>query len=393
MLRLTQFIVGLLLFIAAEVLRVYFIMPFPGSQTSNTIEIAYFLHQNIFYFRTIALLILIVPTVQFYIYGSATAKWYISIAIAIALYIFLMANYKMQADKMFFQPNMKLFTAGKETKIGDRQLVIGVTLNGESKAYPIEIIGYHHQIRDTLGNQPIMVTYCTVCRSGRVYKPIVNGKYENFRLVGMDHFNAMFEDATTGSWWRQANGEVVAGPLKGSKLEEVFSQQATLRSWLDAHPFSQVLAADTTFNDEYEALTNFDEGTTESALEKRDSSSWKDKSWIVGVRINNSARAYDWNDLLKQKVVNDTVGGQSILIAMENDSLTFHVWKSDTLKFSADSEGLSDFNTHSFWNWKGEAVSGPLTGKKLQAVQAYQEFWHSWKSFNSQTTKFNVSNN
>ena len=43
-----------------------------------------------------------------------------------------------------------------------------------------------------------MVTYCTVCRTGRVFSPIVEGQPETFRLVGMDHFNAMFEDEGTG---------------------------------------------------------------------------------------------------------------------------------------------------------------------------------------------------
>jgi hypothetical protein len=390
MLRLTQFVVGLLLWIAIEILRVYFIMPFPGSQRSETIELAYFLHQNIFYFRTIALLILAVPAIQFYIYGSATAKWYVSIAIAIALYIFLMTNYKLQADKMFYQPNQKVFTSSKDTKVRNDQLVIGVTIHGESKAYPVEIIGYHHQIRDTLGNEPIMVTYCTVCRSGRVYRPVVNGKTESFRLVGMDHFNAMFEDETTGSWWRQVNGEAIAGSLKGNRLEEIFSQQATLRSWLDEHPFSKVLAADTTFNEEYEALKNFDEGTMESGLEKRDSLSWKEKSWVIGVKLNGLSRAYDWNDMLKEKIVNDTLAGERILIAIESDSATFHVWKTDSLKFSNQRNQLSDLNTNSTWNWKGEAVSGALTGAKLKPVQAYQEFWHSWEFFNKQTTKFGV---
>jgi hypothetical protein len=55
-----------------------------------------------------------------------------------------------------------------------------------------------------------MVTYCTVCRTGRVYGPIINGKKETFRLVGMDHFNAMLEDATTKSWWQQATWDARA---------------------------------------------------------------------------------------------------------------------------------------------------------------------------------------
>ena len=79
-------------------------------------------------------------------------------------------------------------------------------------------IGYHHQVRDRVGGTDVLVTYCTVCRSGRVFSPLVDGTLERFRLVGMDRFNAMFEDESTGSWWRQATGAAVAGPRKGIQL-------------------------------------------------------------------------------------------------------------------------------------------------------------------------------
>ena len=92
---------------------------------------------------------------------------------------------------------------------------MGVLVNGEARAYPIQFLGYHHQVRDTIAGQPIIVTFCTVCRTGRVFSPFVDGAPETFRLAGMDHFNAMFEDATTGSWWRQATGEAIAGPRRG----------------------------------------------------------------------------------------------------------------------------------------------------------------------------------
>jgi hypothetical protein len=81
----------------------------------------------------------------------------------------------------------------------------------------------------------MMITYCTVCRTGSVYLPFVNGKYEQFRLVGMDHFNAMFEDQTTGSWWQQATGESITGKLKGNLLR-VSSEQVSLASWLRQYP-------------------------------------------------------------------------------------------------------------------------------------------------------------
>ena len=107
-----------------------------------------------------------------------------------------------------------------ENRVPLDRLVVGIEVKGEARAYPLMFIGYHHQVPDVAGGEPVLVTYCTVCRTGRVWSPMVNGKNEEFRLVGMDHFNAMFEDATTGSWWRQVNGEAITGKLKGTMLRE-----------------------------------------------------------------------------------------------------------------------------------------------------------------------------
>jgi hypothetical protein len=207
-------------------------MPFPGSQEDNVIELAYWLHQNILYLRLIGIAIIAYPT--FLIIKNSTQAIRITISVLLAFYVvvFYTFNYRFLADKMFLQAENKKFLNAENNKIDESQLVIGIESGNESKAYPIEIIGYHHQVKDTLSGQPIMVTYCTVCRTGRVYKPFVNGKHEDFRLVGMDHYNAMFEDKTTGSWWRQVSGEAIVGPLTGTMLDEFPSQQITLASGL-----------------------------------------------------------------------------------------------------------------------------------------------------------------
>ncbi len=77
----------------------------------------------------------------------------------------------------------------------------------------------------------------------------------------MDHFNAMFEDATTKSWWRQATGEAIAGPLTGSRLQEIPSHQASLSSWLRMHPNSTILQPDSNYKEDYNDLADFDKGT------------------------------------------------------------------------------------------------------------------------------------
>jgi hypothetical protein len=173
--------------------------------------------------------------------------------------------------------------------------VLAIHHNGETKAYPLRYIIYHHQVRDTIAGKPIMVTYCSVCRTGRVFDPQVNGHPENFRLVGMDHFNAMFEDETTKSWWMQATGEAVAGQLKGTSLVELESFQVTLYQYFQRYPFGKVMQPDNAFRTSYDTLGNYEWGNSKSVLTGTDSLSWKEKSWVVGVHHDGIDKDYDWN--------------------------------------------------------------------------------------------------
>ena len=213
------------------------------------------------------------------------------------LYIIYTFNFEMLADKMFKQPEKVTFKTQAENVLKDSSIVLGVEYNGEAKAYPMRFITYHHQVQDTIGGKPMIITYCSVCRTGRVFEPIVNNKYEKFRLVGMDHFNAMFEDATTKSWWRQVNGEAVVGPLKGEHLPEVESIQLSLKKWFELYPNGVVMQLDEASRDSYDSLGRFERGKSKGKFTWTDSLSWKDKSWVVGIQINNESKAYDWNQL------------------------------------------------------------------------------------------------
>jgi len=373
--------VGLVFLFALEILRVYFIMPFPGSQRHDTVGFAYFLDRNIIWLRLLGLALVIWPLLYYLSKGRVWLK--ITLVVILLLYggVFYLFNFKFLADKMFYQPKVKQF-AMDSTDRG--RLVIGVALQGEAKAYPIEIIGYHHQVRDTVGGQPVLVTYCTVCRTGRVYSPFVQGKYAAFRLVGMDHFNAMFEDAGTGSWWQQATGKAVAGPLKGQQLAEIPSFQMTLGDWMALHPNSVTLQPDPNFKRRYDSLKGYDEGTIKSSLERRDSGSWRFKSWVIGISAGGRSKVYDWNNLVRDRVIPDTIGKLHLLITIEPNNKTFYALSyNDSLSFQYDSSTntIRDINTGSTWQPSGSCTDGPLKGAQLQSVQAYQEFLHSWRTF------------
>jgi hypothetical protein len=384
------FFIGIFLLIGIEIASVFFIMPFPGSQRSETIEVAYFLHTYINFLRIVA--VLVVAFSAYYLIRQSKL-WLKSLVVVLVIFwlvVAFMFNFRFKADKMFYQPKSKVLVSVSENKIPAKQLVLGVALNGESKAYPIEIIGYHHQVRDTIGGQSVMVTYCTVCRTGRVFSPFVEGENAVFRLVGMDHFNAMFEDNKTGTWWRQVNGEAIIGPLKGRQLQEVPAEQMTLAAWINRYPETKILQEDSVFKEEYEHLALYDEGKKKGRLERKDSLSWMDKSWVIGIQIGMEPRAYDWIELLQKKVINDKIGATPLIVAVEQDSATFHVWqRPDSLLFSLNEINLLvDDKTSSKWDWDGKCVEGKLIGASLSHVQSYQEYWHSWKTFRPQTTQY-----
>ena len=388
-------ITGILLLFATEILRVYFIMPFPGSQHSNTIGLAYFIDRNRLILRLIGLLLVIVPLYSFLINGKIWSKALLSVVLIFYGIVFYFFNFRFEADKMFYQPKTKNFASVTANKMPSDRLVIGVVLNGEARAYPIQVIGYHHQVRDTIGNTPVMITYCTVCRTGRVFSPFVNGKAEDFRLVGMDHFNAMFEDARTKSWWQQATGVSIAGPLKNTQLPELPSSQSSLAEWVVEYPDTKILQPDTFFTKRYDDLADYDKGTIKGHLERRDSASWQPKSWVVGVRSGSSTKAYDWNELIDHPLIHDNIAGRPILLALSSDSATFRVWdrnvKGQVLQFEPAPDQrtmLRDSNTRSLWNYEGRCLTGTLQGQQLQSIQSYQEFWHSWSNFHPATSRY-----
>jgi hypothetical protein len=402
--------------LAVEVLRVYWIMPFPGSQVGETLGVAYALHRCIWLLRALLGATALWHATRLLAGGRWKSRVFVPLALALFALVAYQTNGPMSADVMFRQPGTLRIETAERATLDPQALVVGVALeptgsaSGQStgrpgpssqrlaRAYPIQFIGYHHQVRDTVAGRPIMVTYCTVCRTGRVFSPILDGVAEEFRLVGMDHWNAMFEDGTTGSWWRQATGEAVAGERKGKRLEEIPSAQMTWAAWKALHPESEVMEPDPAFADRYARMKGFAEGTNKSALTGRDPESWKEKSWVVGVLADRTAeaaaRAFDWNDLVKARVIQDRVGDRPIVLLLAADGESFQAFDARpapdaaplALEPTSEPDRFKDTATGASWSDTGLALTGPHAGVRLEALPAYQEFWHSWRTFHPTTT-------
>jgi hypothetical protein len=111
--------------------------------------------------------------------------------------------------------------------------------------------------------------------------------------------------------------------LKDYQLPEFFSTQTSLAKWLQLNPGSLIMQEDPVLKNDYDTTDKFATGKSNSKLTGRESLSWKDKSWVVGVKAGNEKKAYDWNQLKKQRIIHDKLGDKSIIVVLAQDDKSF----------------------------------------------------------------------
>ncbi|MGO1118469.1 DUF3179 domain-containing protein [Rhodovibrionaceae bacterium A322] len=107
--------------------------------------------------------------------------------------------------------------------------VIGLTVNGHSRAYPLRILTWHEIVNDTLGGVPVTVTYCPLCNAALVFDRRLGDQVLDFGTTGkLRNSDLVMYDRQTQSWWQQFLGRGIVGELTG---EELTLLPARLESW------------------------------------------------------------------------------------------------------------------------------------------------------------------
>jgi hypothetical protein len=371
MMKRFLFYFALFALIASEAYRMYLLSPMPGSQHSEMTDVSYFLWNYRWFIRMGLTVLLLI--------GLRTAferrKWIPVLSILFAGAVFYMVNFKMSADHMFYEPEKLEFTHADSSGLEDEALVLSVSSGGETHAYPIRYLAYHHKIHDVIGGQNVMISYCNVCRSALAFDPTIDGVTETFRLVGMDQFNAMIEDNSTGSWWQQATGECIAGERKGQQLFILDAQQMSVAEWKKMYPNGKIMRPDLAHFEEY-GDEKFEQGTSTSTLVGTDTTSWGEKSWVIGVERNGNYRAYDWRTLVRERIIRDTLGGENLMVTIDAENINYEV-----VVYSEESPTKID-GTDTVEN------IGYHPGTIVIPIAARQMFWHTWRTFYPATTKY-----
>lgn len=145
------------------------------------------------------------------------------------------------------------FTPASEVDwLGGREPVIVVEVDGESRAYPIQILMWHEIANDQIGSVPIAVTFCPLCNTAIVFDRRLDGTTYDFGTTGkLRESDLVMYDRQTESWWQQFSGEAVVGELAGKELEQIPARIASWDEFSREHPSAPVLNRDTGFERDY----------------------------------------------------------------------------------------------------------------------------------------------
>ncbi|MCZ6466486.1 MAG: DUF3179 domain-containing protein [Alphaproteobacteria bacterium] len=134
------------------------------------------------------------------------------------------------------------------TDLTDTEPVIGVTVNGEARAYPLGIITRHEIVNDTIGGVPVTVTYCPLCNSSIVFDRRVDGQVLDFGTTGkLRNSDLVMYDRQTESWWQQFSGQAIVGKMTGKTLKMLPSRQESFARFRARAPNGKVLVSNQPF--------------------------------------------------------------------------------------------------------------------------------------------------
>lgn len=302
------------------------------------------------------------------------------------------------------------FDSVADASFVDREPVIAVKINGDARAFPLGILTRHEIANTTIGGVPVAVTFCPLCNSAVVFNRELNGTVYEFAVSGfLRNSDLVMFDRQTETWWQQFTGEATVGELTGSLLEVLPS---SIVSWADfkaTYPDGQVLSTETGFPFDYGFNPYIDYDSDEDPFLFR--GEFDDRlspiERVVAVEIGDDAVAYPFGLLEQVRVVEDTVGGERIVVfhqpgtvsALDEASIADSrdigaagvftpAAAGQELTFRAEGDDIFDNETNSRWNVLGKAVEGPLAGEELAPVVHGDHFWFAWSAFNPDTRVF-----
>ena len=288
--------------------------------------------------------------------------------------------------------NPALIEADAADYLSPEELVFGVEINGDVRAYPLRILDWHEMFNDVVGGVPVALAYCTLCGSGILYETAVAGRDQPF-VFGSSGFlyrsNKLMYDRQTNSLWNQFTGLPVVGELTGSGITLRTRPVAitTWKNWLAKHPQTKVLSLNTGFNRDYNPGRPYGEyfasPNTMFPVQVNDTR-LATKAYVFALRDKAAEKAWALSLFDGGAVINDKAGDVAVVLIGDSATRTVRAYASEGRKFTAANDNAAIVQADGIdWRITEDALIPP-DGNPLPRLPGHITYWFAWQNFKPQ---------
>ena len=282
--------------------------------------------------------------------------------------------------------NPKMIPAREATWLADDNIVFGVAIDGDVRAYPKRILAWHEMFRDTIAGRRLNGVYCTLCGSMILYDVTINGVHHELGTSGfLYRSNKLMYDHATKSMWSTLTGTPVMGPLvgKGIELKPLYVVTTTWKEWSKRHPGTRVLSLDTGHRRDYgEGVAYREYFATDRLmfnvpkLDERLSN----KAEVLALRFSDAPGeqlAIAAQFLATNRVYHDRIGRTHFVVLTDAGGAN-RVYESREVAFASwDGENVAHDRGGRSWRVEESRLTGP-SGVTLKRLAAHRAFWFGW---------------
>jgi Protein of unknown function (DUF3179) len=284
--------------------------------------------------------------------------------------------------------NPKLIAAANASYLNDSDLVFGISINGDVRAYPLRILDWHEMFNDVIGGVPVSLAYCTLCGSGILFETTVAGQAAPF-VFGSSGFlyrsNKLMYDQATHSLWNQFTGRPVVGTLNGSGIE-LKTRPVVITQWGEwkaQHADSKVLALETGYKRDYGAGAAYSSYFDSDGLmfpTNVDETRLKQKDYVFALRGAGTEAAWPLKLFEGGAVINDRAGVIDVVLIGDAATRTVRAFRSEGQTFEKGATAGMVKSGGGVWSVTEDALIGP-DGKTLARLPGHIAYWFAWNGY------------
>lgn len=286
--------------------------------------------------------------------------------------------------------NPNMITAVNADYLAPDDLVFGIAINGDKRAYPLRIMGWHEMFNDTIGGVPVALAYCTLCGAGILFETQVEGRDHPlvFGSSGLLYrSNKLMFDRETGSLWNQFTGQPVSGALRTSgimlKIRPVVI--TTWQQWLKRHPDTKVLSLDTGYERDYGSGVVYREYFASPDLmfptRVRETERVAQKDHVYGIRLPGAAKAWPIDAFDGGRIIHDRVGTQSVVLIGDAASRTVRAFeRTPAQNFAKTDKDDALLGPDGIWKITEDALIDP-NGNTARRIPGHISYWFAWNGY------------